>query len=408
MLICKDCNGNEFTKKGFKSGKFIGIKQAYKCKGCGSRKFPLDTDNVDEDILEENVKLAKSKQQAQDVNRIKNKSFRDYARIENAYTAYIKDIRDIIKEKDILPIKEHKITNPSAMIAHISDTHFNELVDLIGNKYDFKIASKRLYKFAERIALYAKSNNIKNIYLVMTGDLINSDRRVDERMKMSTNRAMASFLAFKLFLQFITDINRYANVNVISISGNESRLREEYSNIDELATDNFDFIIYEFMKLYMKKNKDNKGINFISGDNTDYLLKINGTTFLITHGMNMKKMSSTDVNKTTTLWANKGVRVNYILCGHLHETKIKDTLLRCGSMVGANDYSEKSLVLTSKASQNIHIIHENGDVDSIRVDLQDVPEDNNKMYNIDEDLEAYNAKSLDKTKNKVVIHEVVV
>ena len=74
-------------------------------------------------------------------------------------------------------------------------------------------------------------------------------------------------------------------------------------------------------------------------------------------------------------------------------------------MVGANDYSEKALNLTGRASQNCYIFYDDGNRDGIKIDLQNV---NNKGYEIDKSLEAYNAKSASKTKNTETIFKVVV
>ena len=74
-------------------------------------------------------------------------------------------------------------------------------------------------------------------------------------------------------------------------------------------------------------------------------------------------------------------------------------------MVGANDYSEKALNLTGRASQNCYIFYNNGNRDGIKIDLQNV---SNKGYEIDESLEAYNAKSAQKTNKQETIFKVVV
>ena len=71
--------------------------------------------------------------------------------------------------------------------------------------------------------------------------------------------------------------------------------------------------------------------------------------------------------------------------------------------MGANDYSEKALNLSGRASQNLYIFYENGNRDGIKVDLQNV---NNKGYNINKSLEAYNPKSFKKLTPKKTILEI--
>ena len=73
-------------------------------------------------------------------------------------------------------------------------------------------------------------------------------------------------------------------------------------------------------------------------------------------------------------------------------------------MVAANDYSEKALNLSGRASQNCYIFYDNGNRDGIKIDLQNHTEG----YNIEESLESYNAKSHDKIQRGTTIFKVVV
>ena len=74
-------------------------------------------------------------------------------------------------------------------------------------------------------------------------------------------------------------------------------------------------------------------------------------------------------------------------------------------MCGSNEYSEKGLGLSGRASQNCYIFYENGNRDGIKVDLQNYDDD---MYNIDKSLEAYNAKSHSKLNKGTTIFKVIV
>lgn len=401
MLICSKCGSNKIYKNGTRNS-----KQRYECGNCHSEANPInmETLNKDEDVLKENVKLAKQKQKIQDKSRIERKSFREIARIENAVEEYTRELKSIIKEKKIPNVKPHKINNPKSLIVHLSDTHFNELVDIVDNKYDFKIASQRLYKFADKIIQYLKVHNIKTVYVTITGDLLNSDRRLDELLSMATNRAKATFLGAKLLAQFIADINQYANVNIISVTGNESRIREDYTYTDAMATDNFDFMIYEILKIIFE---DSKSVNFLNGDGYEYVFEINKTTILVCHGHQLGNMRVNDISKAISKWSKRGINIDMILCGHLHETKITDTLGRCGSLVGNNAYSDIALNMHGKASQNLYLIYQDGTIDSIRVDLQNIT-DKDKMYEVDTDLEAYNAKSINKATQKVEVFKIII
>ena len=74
-------------------------------------------------------------------------------------------------------------------------------------------------------------------------------------------------------------------------------------------------------------------------------------------------------------------------------------------MVGSNDYAEKALNLSGRASQNCYIFYDDGNRDGIKIDLQNT---DGVGYNIDKSLEAYNAKSASKAKEKKTIFEIVI
>jgi len=406
MLICAnpDCRSHDIRTAGWRRN-----KQRYRCNTCGTERQPIDTDDFS-DILTENVKMAKTTQKYRDKNRIANKSFREHARGDNAVIEYVTELREVVKAKKIdlsnldLSHKTNYVDGTIGVV-HLSDLHLNELVDVIGNKYDFNVAAKRLKMMANKVITNTNNRNIETMYIVLTGDLLNSDRRLDELLSMATNRAMASFLAVKLLAQFIAEIATIANVKVISVTGNESRIREEYTQLDSMATDNFDFVIYEMLQLYLEDAGN--AIEFVSGNTFEYLLDVHGVTILIVHGHRLGKMSGTDLSKSISKWAKRGILVHYIMCGHLHEVNITDTLLRSGSLVGNNAYSDVGLNLHSHASQNFYFINSDGTMDAMKLDLQNV-DDYPYTYDIDKDLEAYNTKSVGKIKNKKTIMEIII
>ena len=55
----------------------------------------------DAEMLEANVKMAKSKQRYQDLNRVERKTFREYARLENALTEYNKELIDLVRDEGL-------------------------------------------------------------------------------------------------------------------------------------------------------------------------------------------------------------------------------------------------------------------------------------------------------------------
>ena len=397
-LICPNCYHIGMVKEGFaRDG-----KQRWGCKSCRIKTvFPIC--DADHDIIRENVRLSKQKQKAQDKNRIFNKSFREHARIENAVEEYSKELKTLFENNKLnTTINTFKVNNKAVGVIQFSDVHFNELVELENNRYDFQVASSRVRYFVNKSRLYFKTSNITNVVIALTGDLMNSDRRLDELLNQATNRAKATFLGVDILQQAILDLNEDFNVTVASVVGNEGRANKELGWSNVIATDNYDYTIFQCLRYLFRKNS----VKFVHGDPSELVLNVAGQNLLMMHGHgSLRGKLDTSVNQIAGRYSLKGIKIDYVIFGHVHSARVGDNFGRSSSMVGANDYSEKALNLNGRASQNCYIFYKNGNRDGIKVDLQHADFEG---YDINESLEAYNAKSTEKRKKKKTIFEVVV
>ena len=355
---------------------------------------------ADADIVKYNIKLAKQKQKFQDLNRIERKAFREDSRQENALVEYNTEIIKLLNRHSLnTKINKKKHKTEAAIVVQLADLHLNELVEIESNKYDFNIAAKRLQKYAYKVKEYVKFHKANKVLIAITGDLINSDRRLDEKLAMATNRAKATFLGVHLLKYFILDINEVAEVQVCCVTGNESRITEYLGWVDMVASDNYDFTIFEMLRLLLPD------INFLRGDALELVVEINGKNMLVIHGHQLGKMDSNQVGRVVSKYSAKGTIIDFIICGHLHETMIRDNIARSASLVGSNAYSENALNLSGTAAQNIYCFTDDGRHD-IRIDLQET--DGWDGYDIKEELFAYNAKSAQKTHKKETIFKIII
>ena len=397
-LICPHCYHVGMSKQGFNERG----QQRYQCKSCRVKTiYPIY--DADVEVIKENVRLSKQKQKAQDRNRIQNKAFREHARIENAIEEYSKELKTLFENNSLnCTTTKHKTNNKAVGVIQFSDVHLNELVDLENNKYDFSVASKRVRLFVNKAKTYFKTANVSNIVFALTGDLMNSDRRLDELLNQATNRAKATFLGVDIFQQAILDMAEDFNVTVASIVGNEGRANKELGWSDIIATDNYDYTIFQCLRYLFR----NSNVKFIHGDPSELVINVAGQNLLMMHGHgSFRGKLDTAVNQIAGRYSLRGIKIDYVIFGHVHSARVGDNFGRSSSMVGANDYSEKALNLNGRASQNCYIFYDNGNRDGIKIDLQNTQ---NEGYNIDKSLEAYNAKSHSKTKTKKTIFEVVV
>jgi len=364
---------------------------------------------IDYETVETNVRLAKANQALVDRNRIKDKAFREHARIENAVISYNEAILAELENHGLALGDCPRRTGPldpsaAALVVHLSDNHFNELVNLPTNRFDFTVAAKRLALLAQKAKLLGKAYGVERVVVFFGGDLMNSDRRLDELLAMSTNRARATILAVHLYKQFLMDLRADFFVDCFGVTGNESRAKENLGWVDVVATDSYDYTIYAMLQAVFDTT-DDKGMRFNDFNANEVVFQIHNETFLGVHG---HQVNATDQKKCQAIigkYAAKGINITHILCGHIHATVISDYVSRNASLVGSNAYSEEALGFVSKAAQNIHIVTPQG-LDGFKADLQNV--DGVEGYEIIAKLAQYNARSADKAHESLHAPETIV
>lgn len=363
----------------------------------------------DKEIIKENVRFAKGIQKQQDLNRIKNKSFREDARLENAVSAFAEEIRNqnklFGKELSKFKLKTHKHKTGGTGVLQLSDIHFNEEINLPHNKYNFEVAAKRLKKHVTESLAYFKFKGVSKVLIAFTGDCLNSNRREDEYLNQTTNRAKATVLAVHILKQLIMDVRKDFPVSIVGILGNESRSSINMSFSNEALSDNYDFTIlaqlhqmFEFSKI--------KDVNFLSYQNAEEIVKIEDMKWLIAHNLSKMVDNQKEAQSTVGRYSVAGNKIDFIIGGHIHATNIGPMYARSGSLPGSNSYNEVALGLAGKSQQNCFTV--NGKTISVQVNNLDDTDDIKDGYEIISQLEAYNTKSTSKLKQPKTILQIVI
>lgn len=359
----------------------------------------------DDELVEQNVKYKKQQQKYQDYNRIERKSFREYARVENAVSEYAQKLIEVFESNPYKPQGvNHVSSDKSVGVLHFSDIHFNELIDIGSNKFDFDIASMRISKLITEATKYFLMHGVTDVFMFMTGDLVNSDRRLDELVSMATNRSKATFIAVQIIENAIVHLNENFNVHIAGVVGNESRVGKDYNWANDLVSDNYDFVIFNVLR---HKLKDVDGIYFLGlSDKHEEVVEVNRKNFLLIHGHQIGKDISKDLSKLIRKYAQKDIDIDFVIWGHLHEAMIADLYARSSSVCGSNNYSEDALLLVSRASQNVHIVFGKDRIDSIKIDLQDTSD--YVGYDTKNWQDAYNPKSVEKARRVETILRITI
>lgn len=329
------------------------------------------------DINDYVLRLARQKQRQQDISREERKVLREAIRSVNVLEDINRELVNLFKDNAINFPPRPTLTPKTGKkgVVQLSDLHLGELVnETISNRFDMEIASKRLHKFAAKTVEKFLNEGITSVALFMTGDMINSTRRISEITSYSGARVRVVVIAYMLIGQFIEYLYEHFDVTVAHVIGNESRLSEFVDTTNYLASDNFDLMIYDLLKISHEK----EGLRFVdSNDNPmEQVVSVNNVNFLLVHGNGHSGLAATnkienEVQKIKARYAEQDIRINYVLCGHIHSTYIANNFARSASLVGSNAYAERNLNFTSRAAQNIFVVYEDGTIDGTMIDLQE-------------------------------------
>jgi predicted phosphodiesterase len=351
---------------------------AVRCTKCQSYKSPTapckrcvpELPPQDEELLLTNIVLAKGKQRVQDTLTRERRTFREYARVENGISEYLEHLCGLLAEGSFrqeppqhLELQEEN----GVLLVQLSDLHFIETIKEAYNSYNFEIASKRLAKLASRIKNVIAGYKINKVIVACLGDIINSDRRLEESKTNQETRAKGTLVAADILQGFLRDVAQYAPVVVYGITGNEGRVDKDITWDERTATNNFDFMVYHILRTGFK---DHEHITFGGFNSHEMILDIMGQKILCVHGHQVGSNVEKWVLQAIGKHATQGNMVNFVLMGHIHASYLGDYHSRNASLAGGNGYSGNALGCASKAAQMLHVITP-GSIDGIKVDLQD-------------------------------------
>lgn len=371
----------------------------------------VQANEPDKELLAENVRLAKDKQRLQDVQRIERKAFREQARVENAISEFGKELANLnrtyanklLQNINIEPLK-CSINKHGVGVIQVTDVHANELIDLPHNQYNWTVLSKRMKKLINESLRYFEFRNVAKVTMVYTGDLCNSNRRLDELINQTTNRAKAATLLAHVITQSILEVrNAGYEVGIVSVLGNESRVANEMSYSNEAFSDSYDFTIMAQVRQVLEF-ANIEGITFYSIDKMENVIDFGEQRWLVMHDMPQSTSKQEKTQSIIGKYTLSGKPVDFVISGHIHAHRGTDISCRSGSMSGSNSYNEHALGLIGRASGVCYVV----DGKERYYQYIDLQYADNEGYGIVKQLEAYNIKSELKTKEQKTIFQVVI
>ena len=326
----------------------------------------LDALDKDE-IVEENDKaltklekkelsLQKEREKLKDLRRRLNREIRESARRENTIEMIEESIRELADVKPLVVDKSVEILEGNEAILNFSDFHLGIAISNYFNEYNEKIAIQRIETLIQKTIQYCELNNVNRLHVALNGDLINGYKYLtliaDKDMSVVQSTIRASEIISDMIKEFCRHIDK---VDVHYAIGNHASMKQMKDNLEE---DNFEYFIFDFIKL---RTKDLKNLEIHKNKYSDDIIDINigDKLIIVTHGDKDKPKNC--VNKLCTFLDE---RPHYIMLGHYHHYEEYDqnniNIKVNGSIVSTDAYAFK-LRLNSRASQTLVVHDKDGD-----------------------------------------------
>lgn len=309
-----------------------------------------DTELLSE-LEEKEIALKEERVRLSDMRRKLNKQIRDGAR----YKSNIEVLEDCIYSLEntkpfIVKSNLYEFGNNVAVL-NFSDLHAGINIDNYFNKYNMEICRDRVVELTQKSIDRCAQNRVNKIHLLINGDLISGSIRkslvADADVSLVSSITMASEIISNMIYEFS---NYIEDVSVHMTIGNHSRMNP--NKHEHIEKDNFEYLIFEFIKLRLRHLKNVKfEKNTYTDDISDF--KIGANTYFATHGdKDTPKLVASKITGLT------GIKPRAIFCGHLHHY-ISEDFNGCmvkfnGSVVGTDDYAT-SLRLNSEPYQLLTI-----------------------------------------------------
>lgn len=249
-------------------------------------------------------------------------------------------------------------TSDNDMVVLLSDLHIGATFNNKFGRFDTDIASERMAELLSNVVELQKMHNSENCYVISLGDQISgiihktiqvtNRENVVEQVKIATE--LISNFCYALSQQFNT-------VNLISVSGNHSRLTTNKDNamhddrLDDLISWAVGLSLYNVENFHAIENDIDTSIA---------MFDIRGKTYVATHG-DYDGFNKGDTQKLVSM-----IRTfpEAWFTGHMHTIAVDEVneikMIRGGSLAGSGDDYTVEKRLSGKASQLVCIVDDNG------------------------------------------------
>jgi len=286
-------------------------------------------------------------------------------------------IQENLKSFEPVPVPPPQIPDNKvveSVVCLFSDWHIGEVIkksEVNGlNEYNFEIFTKRLEYLITKIIKFTKKNMVAHVFdelnIFFLGDMvsgiIHDDLVETNQMSIVEQTMLGAYVTAQALLELAMN---FPKVRVYCIVGNHGRLkRTKYAKRKQV--DNWDFIFYHFLKLFLDKQKN---VEFHIPESTTAVVEVKGHLFVLFHGDTIRRWMDIPfygINRTALkhieLGASQGKFYRYFVMGHHHQKisyqeGLGGERIMNGCLSGISEYAYQ-FPLVSKPVQLMFAVHE--------------------------------------------------
>ena len=295
------------------------------------------------DIEQTRATLRKERIKLQTLNLERSRLDRAEARQE-LYYEYIGSVVEALPMPELQPIYDNGYDNMDYVLA-IADCHYGAKFKTPYNEYSPTIFKQRLGKLMGKTIDFIKSKNLKSLLVVGLGDDIQGILRMTD-LQINDSSVVKSVVEYSRYMtEFLVELSKYCYVYYYHCpTANHSQIRALNAKANELATEDLEYIIGNYIKDLCRGNDR---IVIALADENSEIIKVDVHNFNVVacHGHRLK----TTETALRDLSDMSGQMVDYVIMGHQHGSKELTANIRKGynaeilvapSFIGSDPYSE--------------------------------------------------------------------
>lgn len=269
--------------------------------------------------------------------------------------------------------KRSYIHNNKCSVLTFCDIHAGAVFKNKTNNYSFNEITRRFEVLLSYMNDYVYKNDISRLKVIGIGDDIQGILRLTDLQINESSVVEATVFVAKTISHFLNELSSVCDIEYYHVpSSNHSQLRPIGTKASELANEDVEYIIGNYIKDVLSENS---AITVVTNFGNDYIeVPIFNFNVLATHGHRIKNIE----NYVKNISFKNRKFYDTIIVAHFHsgkeivvgEGKNNDVeVLVCPSFIGTCPYAD-SLLLGAKASCKIFVFDEKyGHTDTYKIML---------------------------------------